>query len=173
MPHRDDNDGSDLRAHSRSTLRGDKVSIPAVAGLGYPLERLEVNVDDAEPLGVSIRPLEVVEQRPDEVAGDRDALVDRVCDGPEMGFEIGGPFGIFHRAVSAAHRAGAKAATDHLLALGHRRIALVTGRGGWAATVERIEGFQASLAAANVLPSDELVVEGDFEVPSGYAAAVA
>jgi LacI family transcriptional regulator len=73
-------------------------------------------------------------------------------------------------AVSAAHRSGAKAATDHLLALGHRRIALVTGRPGWAATVERVEGYHASLAAASVLPAPELVVEGDFEVPSGVAA---
>jgi LacI family transcriptional regulator len=73
-------------------------------------------------------------------------------------------------AVSAAHRAGSKAATDHLLALGHRRIGLVTGRPGWAATVERIEGYYAGLAAAGVLPADELVVEGDFELASGIAA---
>jgi LacI family transcriptional regulator, galactose operon repressor len=81
------------------------------------------------------------------------------------------PLGEGIPAVSAAHRAGAKGATDHLLALGHRRIAHITGRPGWAATVERIEGYQAALAAAGVLQSDELVVEGDFEVPSGYAAA--
>jgi LacI family transcriptional regulator, galactose operon repressor len=74
-------------------------------------------------------------------------------------------------AVSAAHRAGAKAATDHLLALGHRRIAHVSGPRGWAATEERIEGYHAALAAAGVLPSPELVLEGDFESPSGHAAA--
>jgi len=59
------------------------------------------------------------------------------------------PLGEGIPAVSAAHRAGAKAATDHLLALGHRRIALVTGRRGWAATVERLDGYHASLAAAS------------------------
>lgn len=74
-------------------------------------------------------------------------------------------------AVSAAHRAGAKAATDHLLALGHRRVGFITGPRGWAATEERIEGYHAALAAAGVLPSDELVAVGDFEAPSGYAAA--
>jgi LacI family transcriptional regulator len=74
-------------------------------------------------------------------------------------------------AVSAAHRAGAKAATDHLLSLGHRRIAHVSGPRGWAATEERLEGYHAALAAAGVLPSSELVVEGDFESPSGHAAA--
>jgi LacI family transcriptional regulator len=74
-------------------------------------------------------------------------------------------------AVSAAHRAGAKAATDHLLALGHRRIAHISGPRGWAATEERIEGYHAALAAAGVLLSPELVAEGDFEIPGGYAAA--
>jgi LacI family transcriptional regulator len=74
-------------------------------------------------------------------------------------------------AVSAAHRAGAKAATDHLLALGHRRIAHISGHRTWAATEERIEGYHAALAAAGVLPAGELLAEGDFEMPSGYAAA--
>jgi LacI family transcriptional regulator len=74
-------------------------------------------------------------------------------------------------AVSAAHRAGAKAATDHLLALGHRRIAHISGPRTWAATEERIEGYHAALAAAGVLPSAELLAEGDFEIPAGYTAA--
>jgi LacI family transcriptional regulator len=74
-------------------------------------------------------------------------------------------------AVSAAHRAGAKAATDHLLALGHRRIAHISGPRGWAATEERIEGYQAALAAAGVLPSSEFLAEGDFEMRGGHVAA--
>lgn len=74
-------------------------------------------------------------------------------------------------AVSASHRAGAMAATDHLLALGHRKIGHISGPRGWTATEERIEGFHAALAAAGVLASPELVVEGDFESKSGHAAA--
>jgi LacI family transcriptional regulator len=74
-------------------------------------------------------------------------------------------------AVSAAHRAGAKAATDHLLALGHRRIGHISGRAGWAATEERIEGYHGALAAAGVLPTSDLVAEGNYETPSGFAAA--
>jgi LacI family transcriptional regulator len=76
-------------------------------------------------------------------------------------------------AVSAAHRAGAKAATDHLLALGHRRIGHISGRAGWAATEERLEGYHTGLAAAGVLPTAELVVEGTYEATSGYDAAKA
>jgi LacI family transcriptional regulator len=74
-------------------------------------------------------------------------------------------------AVSAAHRAGAKAATDHLLALGHRRIAHITGPRGWTASEERLEGYRGALGAAGVLPSAQLVAEGDFEIPTGHAAA--
>jgi LacI family transcriptional regulator len=74
-------------------------------------------------------------------------------------------------AVSAANSAGARAATDHLLALGHRRIALVTGERGWAASEERLIGYQTALAAAGVLPTPELVVDGDFLMESGHAAA--
>jgi LacI family transcriptional regulator len=75
--------------------------------------------------------------------------------------------------VSAAHGAGAKAATDHLLALGHRRIAAITGPHGWVATVDRLDGYQAALAGAGVLPAAELVAKGNFTTESGYAATSA
>ena len=74
-------------------------------------------------------------------------------------------------AVSAAHRAGALAATEHLLSLGHRRIGHISGPGGWAATTERIEGYHSALAVAGVLPTSELIVEGNFEAQTGVAAA--
>jgi LacI family transcriptional regulator len=74
-------------------------------------------------------------------------------------------------AVSAAHWAGAKAATDHLLALGHRRIGLITGERGWVATEGRVDGYHTALAAAGVLPTPELVAEGTFLIESGYPAA--
>ena len=74
-------------------------------------------------------------------------------------------------AVSAAHWAGAKAAVDHLLQLGHRRIGLITGDRGWAATEGRVDGYHTALAAAGVLPTPELVAEGDFLLDSGREAA--
>jgi LacI family transcriptional regulator len=73
--------------------------------------------------------------------------------------------------VSAAHAAGARAATNHLLALGHRRIAAITGPKGWVATEERRNGYHAALAAAGVLPHAELEVEGHWRIPHGFAAA--
>ena len=74
-------------------------------------------------------------------------------------------------AVSATHSAGARAATDHLLALGHRRIALITGTPGWTATEERLAGYRTALVAAGLPPVAELVVEGHFTTDSGHAEA--
>jgi LacI family transcriptional regulator len=73
--------------------------------------------------------------------------------------------------VSAAHSAGARAATQHLLSLGHRRIAVITGPPGWFATEERLNGYHAALAAAGVLPEPELAVAGDWLISGGFDAA--
>ena len=74
-------------------------------------------------------------------------------------------------AVSASHSAGARAATEHLLRFGHRRIGLITGFRGWIATEERLEGYKAALATAGLPFLPELVVEGQFNADSGHAAA--
>src|SRR3954454_11104238 len=75
-------------------------------------------------------------------------------------------------AVSAAHSAGADIAVKHLLALGHRRIAAITGPRGWIATEERLRGFHAALGAAGILAEPDLVVESpQFEIEPGRTAA--
>ena len=73
--------------------------------------------------------------------------------------------------VSAAHLAGAKAATEHLLSLGHRRIGAITGPHGWVASVHRLDGYQTALAGAGVLTDPDLIAKGNFTSESGYAAA--
>jgi LacI family transcriptional regulator len=73
--------------------------------------------------------------------------------------------------VSAANTAGAVMATQHLLELGHRRIAAITGPRGWCATEERLAGFRAGLAAAGLRADERLEVEADFEIAGGVAAA--
>jgi LacI family transcriptional regulator, galactose operon repressor len=74
-------------------------------------------------------------------------------------------------AVSAANASGARAAVEHLLLLGHRRIGAILGPADWMATTERLNGYRSALAAAGVLPTPELVVESDFSIESGEAAA--
>jgi LacI family transcriptional regulator len=73
--------------------------------------------------------------------------------------------------VSAAHWAGAKAATEHLVSRGHRRIGVITGPHGWVASVDRLDGYQAALAAAGVLADPDLIAKGNFTGESGRAAA--
>jgi LacI family transcriptional regulator len=73
--------------------------------------------------------------------------------------------------VSAAHTSGAHQAMRHLLGLGHRRIAAITGPPGWVATEDRRAGYHGALAAAGVLPTPELEVESDFEISGGFEAA--
>jgi LacI family transcriptional regulator len=74
-------------------------------------------------------------------------------------------------AVSAAHTSGADQAMRHLLELGHRRIAAITGPPGWVATEDRRRGYHAALAAAGILPDPALEVDADFEIPGGREAA--
>jgi LacI family transcriptional regulator len=73
--------------------------------------------------------------------------------------------------VSAAHTSGASEAVEHLLALGHRRIAAITGPQGWIATEERRRGYRAALAAGGLMPDAQLEVESDFSVKGGVQAA--
>jgi len=73
--------------------------------------------------------------------------------------------------VSAAHTSGADQAMRHLLGLGHRRIAAITGPRGWVATEHRRRGYLAALASAGILADPALEAEGDFEIPGGRDAA--
>ncbi|HEY0415079.1 MAG TPA: LacI family DNA-binding transcriptional regulator [Gaiellaceae bacterium] len=73
--------------------------------------------------------------------------------------------------VSAMHAAGAKAATEHLLELGHRRIAAIGGIPGWYANDERMIGYRAALAAESLLPDPGLIVHSDWRIPRGEEAA--
>jgi LacI family transcriptional regulator len=61
----------------------------------------------------------------------------------------------------------------HLLGLGHRRIAAITGPSGWVATEDRRRGYHAALAAAGILPDPALEVESDFEIAGGADATAA
>ena len=74
-------------------------------------------------------------------------------------------------AVSAAHSSGAGEAVRHLLGLGHRRIAAITGPRDWVATEERRRGYHAALASYGILPDPRLEIEADFEIPGGARAA--
>jgi LacI family transcriptional regulator len=73
--------------------------------------------------------------------------------------------------VSAANSSGADRATRHLLDLGHRRIAAITGPSGLMANEERTRGYRAAVAATGVMPDSKLLIESTFSVDGGRAAA--
>jgi LacI family transcriptional regulator, repressor for deo operon, udp, cdd, tsx, nupC, and nupG len=69
--------------------------------------------------------------------------------------------------IRTDHRAGAAQATQHLIELGHRRIAHIAGSEKVASTAHRREGFCAALAAAGLRLRGELLCPGDFTMRSG------
>jgi LacI family transcriptional regulator len=73
--------------------------------------------------------------------------------------------------VSAGHTSGADQAMRHLLGLGHRRIAAITGPRDWVATEDRRRGYHAALAAAGIMPDPSLEPHADFEIGGGRDAA--
>ena len=73
-------------------------------------------------------------------------------------------------AVSSANTHGGRAATEHLLLLGHRRIGVITGVPDWLASVERLAGYKAALASTGVVFDPALVAEADWAVEGGEAA---
>jgi len=75
-------------------------------------------------------------------------------------------------AVGATNRAGAYDGTRYLLALGHRRIGFITGSMSLGCARERLDGYRAALHDHGVAPDPELIREGLFQQPRGYAAAV-
>ena len=73
--------------------------------------------------------------------------------------------------VDVDNVAGARLATDHLLSLGHRRIACVTNAPlVYTAADERLTGYRQAIEASGLEYDPDLVAEGDFDAASGHRA---
>jgi LacI family transcriptional regulator, repressor for deo operon, udp, cdd, tsx, nupC, and nupG len=72
--------------------------------------------------------------------------------------------------VHTDHHAGAMEAVRHLIDLGHRRIAHITGVRRVPSTSKRLEGYLAALALAGLRAPRELIQTGDFTMSSSAAA---
>ncbi len=62
---------------------------------------------------------------------------------------------------------GARMAVEHLIRLGHRRIAIITGRLDMLHGQDRLEGYRQALQARSIPVEEDLIVEGDFSESSG------
>lgn len=71
--------------------------------------------------------------------------------------------------VETAHLQGGQMATDHLIALGHRRIACLAGPANLNSSAQRIEGWRSTLAKAGLTEeSSELLWHSDFSSQGGF-----
>ncbi len=133
-----------------NTVEGDERGV--VGAIDSLLEQGVDGIVSAEPSVVG--PVAVVIQVPVVVIGSIDGLT-----GPRV-INAGGM-----RDVPA------RAATEHLLSLGHRTVHHVAGPQRWFSARERLDGWRHALRAAGV-PEPEHI-EGDWTVASGYAAGTA
>lgn len=65
----------------------------------------------------------------------------------------------------------AVAMTEHLLALGHRRIGFIKGNPNQMSTACRLSGYRAALVKASLPDDPRLIEQGDFTYRSGLIAA--
>jgi DNA-binding LacI/PurR family transcriptional regulator len=65
---------------------------------------------------------------------------------------------------------GMRAAAEHLIGLGHRRIAYLGDQFGYQSDTERLAGYRAALDAAGISEMPELIVRGDGKPEAAMTA---
>jgi DNA-binding LacI/PurR family transcriptional regulator len=78
--------------------------------------------------------------------------------------------GAFVHSVMIANFEGMRAAAEHLIGLGHRRIAYLGDQFGYQSDVERLAGYRAALDAAEIREMPELVARGDGKAEAATEA---
>ena len=76
-------------------------------------------------------------------------------------------------AVGATNWQGAYNATEYLIKLGHVHIGFITGSMDLGCAVERLDGYRSALRTHHISFAPELVYEGTFFQPDGYAGTQA
>jgi len=73
--------------------------------------------------------------------------------------------------VRSDSEAGAYRLTEHLIGLGHRRIAVLTGRRSVSTSVDRVAGYRRALVDAGLNLDDALVRYGEYNQVDGHRMA--
>jgi len=76
-------------------------------------------------------------------------------------------------AVGASNWQGGYSATEFLIKLGHNRIGFLTGWMDLGCAIDRLDGYRSALRTNHIPEVPELIYEGDFSQPEGYAGASA
>jgi DNA-binding LacI/PurR family transcriptional regulator len=141
----------------------------------------------ARPLGYALSIVNTAEGDADGIAGAVETLLDQGVDGIVLSEPIDmGPMrlvtdvpvltlgrlpGITAPLIITAGSSSdvpARAATEHLLRLGHRTVHHVAGPQRWYSARERADGWRAALFDAGITPPE--MAEGDWTAASGHAA---
>src|SRR6266540_3003288 len=70
-------------------------------------------------------------------------------------------------AVLTDHQLGGFLATQHLIELGHKRIACIAGPSSITPSAERMTGYRKALEQANLPYDENLIIRGDYHAQSG------
>ena len=73
--------------------------------------------------------------------------------------------------VTSNNLEGAREAVEHLLELGHRRIAFVQGLAGTPSSLKRLAGFRSAFEQAGLALASDLIIAGDYTQAGGRRAA--
>jgi LacI family transcriptional regulator len=73
--------------------------------------------------------------------------------------------------VGATNWTGGLVATEHLLALGHQRIAAITGPAYFHCSLARLDGYRSALDRAGIPADPDLIRYGDFSTEGGQSHA--
>ena len=91
-----------FRRSISAPLVSDKFSEPMIRRFGCALERIEIDVHHAETAVIAFCPLEVIEQRPNEIAAQICTSGERATGSSEVGAQIGDAVVIAYEAVRCA-----------------------------------------------------------------------
>jgi len=80
------------------------------------------------------------------------------------------PTGLPVPVITSDNIGGTRLAVEHLVGLGHRKIAYIRGYEGFTADLPRVEGFRQACAAAGIPASDIVEIRGDGQFEGGERA---
>ncbi len=81
-------------------------------------------------------------------------------------------YGLPYDVIKTDNVEAGRLATEHLLALGHRRIGLIVGIAGLATSDDRHDGYRKAFADRGLEPDPALVLPGDFDQHAAHEAAL-
>jgi LacI family transcriptional regulator len=80
------------------------------------------------------------------------------------------PLSTPHDSIRVDNHGGARSAVEHLLFLGHRAIAILTGPDGNSDAADRTRGYRDAMAARGAVVDPAWILAGAFDEESGYRA---